>query len=296
MDSQGTILIVDDTRTNIAVLTACLQHDYHLKFAMNGLRCLELAETKPIPDLILLDVVMPDMDGYDVCRHLKKNTVTKNIPIIFVTGKSSDAEEELGLQLGGADYITKPIRPGIVLARVRTQIILKRQRDELRYMALHDQLTGLFNRHFLIEAANKKIAHVSRHNGALSLMMIDIDHFKQVNDRFGHHLGDAILKGIATVLSHISRKEDIVARFGGEEFVVLLDNCAIIDAKYKAEQIRLEIETSKPEGIFVTASFGIAECQMNENLEQLLARADEALYFAKEEGRNRIVTAKNHVT
>ncbi|WP_322619576.1 diguanylate cyclase [Shewanella sp. YLB-07] len=257
MDNQGTILIVDDTSTNIAVLAACLQHHYHLKFAMNGQRCLELAETKPIPDLILLDVVMPDMDGYDVCRHLKENPVTQNIPIIFVTGKSSE-QEELGLQLGAVDYITKPIRPGIVLARVRTQIILKRQRDKLRCMALHDQLTGLFNRHFLIEVANKKIAQVSRHNGILSLMMIDIDHFKKVNDRFGHQSGDAVLKSVAKVLSAINRKEDIVARYGGEEFVVLLDNCA----KDKAEQVRQQIEASVPEGIFITASFGIAEYQM----------------------------------
>jgi len=291
MKEQGTVLIVDDTHTNIAVLAGCLQSLYHLKVAMNGKRCLELAETDPLPDLILLDVIMPGMDGYEVCKKLKENPVTEHIPIIFVTGRDSDDEEEFGLQLGALDYITKPIRPAIVQARVATHMKLKQQRDVLRTKALHDQLTDLFNRHYLIETANKKISKALRYNGSLSLIMIDIDFFKKVNDQFGHQAGDTVLKAVAKVLSDNNRNEDIVARFGGEEFVILLDECSILDAENKAEQIRLKIEALIPDGIFVTASLGIAELEADESFEQLLARTDGALYLAKEQGRNCTVKA-----
>lgn len=296
MSDKATILLVDDTRTNIELLAGCLQKTYNLKVAMNGKRCLELAESEPVPDLILLDVIMPDMDGYDVCRQLKDNSLTKDIPIMFVTGKDSDEDEELGLQLGAVDYITKPIRPAIVTARVGTQVILKQQSDTLRSMALHDQLTSLFNRHYLIEAANSKVARIKRHGGTLSLMMIDIDYFKLVNDKFGHQAGDTVLRAVASVLSSGSRKEDVVARFGGEEFVVLLDDCSILDAEEKAELLRSSIEQLLPEGISVTASFGIAELDPDgETFEHLLARADQAVYLAKEQGRNCVVQAKSEL-
>ncbi|RTR34478.1 diguanylate cyclase [Shewanella atlantica] len=292
MNDLPTILIVDDTRTNIQLLAGCLKKDYRLKIAMNGQRCLELARTAPLPDLILLDVVMPEMDGYEVCRKLKANPHTQHVPVIFVTGRDSDDEEEYGLQLGAVDYITKPIRPAIVTARVSTQIMLKQKSDELRNMALHDQLTQLYNRHFLIEAANQKMAESIRHSNPLSILMIDIDHFKQVNDQFGHQAGDSVLQAVAKVLAESNRKEDVVARFGGEEFVALFEHCSIDSAEEKAEMLRDKIEKLMPAGIPVTASFGVAELRPNEEtFEQLLARADEAVYRAKELGRNRVVPA-----
>jgi len=292
MNDLPTILIVDDTRTNIQLLAGCLKKDYRLKIAMNGLRCLELARIEPLPDLILLDVVMPEMDGYEVCRKLKANPHTQHIPIIFVTGRDSDEEEEYGLQLGAVDYITKPIRPAIVTARVSTQIMLKQKSDELRNMALHDQLTQLYNRHFLIEAANQKMAESIRHGNPLSILMIDIDHFKQVNDQFGHQAGDSVLQAVAQVLAESNRKEDVVARFGGEEFVALFEHCSIESAEEKAERFRDKVERLMPAGIPITASFGVAELRPNEeSFEQLLARADEAVYRAKVLGRNRVELA-----
>ncbi|WP_076410694.1 diguanylate cyclase [Shewanella sp. UCD-KL12] len=296
MDEKATVLLVDDTRTNIQLLAGCLKQDYRLKIAMNGKRCLELAQTPPLPDLILLDVIMPEMDGYEVCRQLKQNPETKHIPIIFVTGRDSDEDEEFGLQLGAVDYIAKPIRPAIVTARVSTQITLKHQSDELRSMALHDQLTQLYNRHFLIESANNKLAHVDRHGHDLSLLMIDVDFFKHINDQFGHHAGDQVLKAIAQVLQADNRKEDVVARFGGEEFVVLLEHCGLDSAIEKAERLREKIEALEPSGITVTASFGVAQLQEHENtFVELLTRADEAVYIAKEQGRNRVVASDNQV-
>lgn len=293
MSNKAVILVVDDIPTNAQALALLLKDDYVIKVATGGVRALELAGQDPIPDLILLDVQMPDMDGYDVLRLLRENSDTAQIPIIFVTGKDSVEDEEYGLELGAVDYITKPIRPSIVKARVKTHIMLKEQNNQLIAMATHDQLTGLYNRHYLADTLSKKLSQCKRHNEALSVIMADIDHFKNVNDTFGHLMGDIILKAVGNVIQDSARKEDISARFGGEEFVLVLDNCTAEDAMIKAEKIRKAIESLTTQGIEVTGSFGVA--QLNENIqryEDLLKNADTALYIAKEEGRNRVIMFK----
>ena len=293
MSNKAVILVVDDIPTNAQALALLLKDDYVIKVATGGVRALELAGQDPIPDLILLDVQMPDMDGYDILRLLRENSDTAQIPIIFVTGKDSVEDEEYGLELGAVDYITKPIRPSIVKARVKTHIMLKEQNNQLIAMATHDQLTGLYNRHYLADTLSKKLSQCKRHNEALSVIMADIDHFKNVNDTFGHLMGDIILKAVGNVIQDSARKEDISARFGGEEFVLVLDNCTAEDAMIKAEKIRKAIESLTTQGIEVTGSFGVA--QLNENIqryEDLLKNADTALYIAKEEGRNRVIMFK----
>lgn len=290
MSNKAVILVVDDVPTNVQALALLLKEDYAIKVATDGVRALELAAQDPIPDLILLDVQMPDMDGYDVLRLLRENSDTAHIPIIFVTGKDSAEEEEYGLELGAVDYITKPIRPSIVKARVKTHLMLKQQHDQLMAMATHDQLTGVYNRHYLADDLSKRMSQSKRHNEALSVIMVDIDHFKNVNDTFGHLMGDLILKAVAKVVGESARKEDTAARFGGEEFVLVLDNCTAHDALIKAERLRSKIEALMPESIAVTASFGVAQLDAHiEQYEELLKNADTALYVAKEEGRNRVV-------
>lgn len=293
MSKQAVILVVDDSPTNVQTLALLLKNDYVIKVATDGVRALELAGQDSIPDLILLDVQMPDIDGYDVLRLLRENSDTAEIPIIFITGKDRVEDEEYGLELGAVDYITKPIRPSIVKARVKTHIMLKQQHDQLLAMATRDQLTGLYNRHYLADTLSKKVSHCKRHNEALSVIMVDIDHFKNVNDTFGHLMGDLILKAVAKVLGESARKEDIAARFGGEEFVLVLDNCTAEDAMIKAEKLRKAIQSLMTQGIETTASFGVA--QLTENIqryEDLLKNADTALYIAKEEGRNCVVMYK----
>ncbi|MDQ1298152.1 MAG: hypothetical protein QG558_691 [Campylobacterota bacterium] len=290
MSNKAVILVVDDVPTNVQALALLLKEDYGIKVATDGVRALQLAGQDPIPDLILLDVKMPDMDGYDVLRLLKENSDTAKIPIIFVTGKDSEEEEEYGLELGAVDYITKPIRPSIVKARVKTHLMLKQQHDQLMAMATHDQLTGVYNRHYLVDDLSKRMSQSKRHNEALSVIMVDIDHFKNVNDTFGHLMGDLILKAVAKVVGESARKEDTAARFGGEEFVLVLDNCTAYDALIKAERLRSKIEALMPESIAVTASFGVAQLDAHiQQYEELLKNADTALYAAKEEGRNRVV-------
>lgn len=290
MSNKAVILIVDDVPTNVQALALLLKEEYVIKVATSGARALEIAGQDPIPDLILLDVQMPDMNGYDVLKLLKENSDTEQIPIIFVTGKDAVEDEEYGLELGAVDYIAKPIRPSIVKARVKTHIMLKQQHDQLVGMATHDQLTGLYNRHYLSDALSKKVAHAKRHGEALSVIIVDIDHFKNVNDTFGHLIGDLILKAVARTMQDSARKEDIAARFGGEEFIMVLDNCTAHDALVKAENLRSKIQLLHPEDIAVTASFGIVQLDKDmQRCEDLLKNADTALYIAKEEGRNRVV-------
>lgn len=290
MENKAVILIVDDVPTNVQALALLLKDDYALKVATSGSRALELAGQEPIPDLILLDVQMPEMDGYDVLKLLKENSDTAQIPIIFVTGKDSVDEEEHGLLLGAVDYIVKPIRPSIVKARVKTHLTLKQQHKMLTEMATRDQLTKLHNRHYLSDALSKQISKAKRHGEVFSVIIADIDHFKNINDTFGHLTGDIILQAVAKVIQESARKEDIAARFGGEEFVLVLDNCTAVDALTKAQILREKIEQLHPEGISVTVSFGVAQLDGSiEKGEDLLKNADKALYIAKEEGRNRVV-------
>jgi len=289
MSDKAVILIVDDVRINLQTLAHILKDDYTIKVASGGAQALELAAQEPIPDLILLDVGMPEVSGYDVCRILREDSATINIPIIFVTGKDSIEEEEYGLSLGAVDYITKPIHPSIVKARVKTHITLKQQRDLLKSMAVRDQLTGLYNRHYLVDMMTHKVSEAKRHEQPLCVIMVDIDHFKEVNDSFGHLEGDKVLEKIAKILQDGARREDIVARFGGEEMILVLNNCPLEEAVAKAEKLRKEIELSEPEGIAISASFGVAKVsESNDTCEKLIKSADDALYQAKAKGRNRV--------
>ncbi len=289
MSEKTLVLIIDDSPTNLQVLANCVKKYYCVKVATSGEQCLKIAQVEPQPDLILLDIDMPVMDGYEVCKHLKASPQTADIPIIFVTGLKEDGDEEKGLALGAVDYITKPIRPAIVIARVKTHVTLKLQRDKLNKMAFFDQLTGLYNRHYLFDIATKNVARALRHQYNFWVLMIDVDHFKKVNDTYGHHMGDEVLKSLADTLISESRSEDIVARFGGEEFVILFDPCNKGDARIKATRILKKIEQLNPHNIAVTVSIGMAKLLSEDsNFEGLLRRADDALYHAKKNGRNRI--------
>lgn len=295
MTDKPIILIVDDEPANIQILAACLKDKYNIKVATSGEQCMEIVDDPDqiMPDLILMDIEMPGKGGYEACRCLKENTNYSSTPVIFVTARDGEGDEEKGLLLGAVDYITKPVNPAIVMARVDTHITLKQQRDELKKMALHDQLTGLYNRYYLLEEANHKVAQAMRHKHSLSLLMMDIDHFKIINDEHGHPAGDAVLQSVAKLLKELNRIEDITARFGGEEFVIVLDHCNAENAEAKAEIIRQKIEASKPEDIKVTVSIGVAELRAGEEtFSDLLKRADIALYLAKEQGRNRVILSE----
>lgn len=299
LSRQQTILIVDDAKENINILAELLRTDFKIRAATSGEKALEIAFSDNPPDLILLDVIMPVMDGYEVCIQLKASSQTKDIPVIFVTGKVSEEDEIYGFNLGAIDYITKPFSPVIVKARVHTHAELKRYRDYLEGISYLDGLTGIANRRSFNDYLDSTWSFAEREPSPISMIMMDIDHFKQFNDNYGHQAGDVCLVQIAQALSEtIVRKSDFVARFGGEEFVCILPNTSIDNAAVIAEKLRLSIIAlqiphafSSAENI-ITISLGVAAIipERNSSCETLIKAADDALYRSKKSGRNKVST------
>lgn len=291
------ILIVDDTPTNIQVLAEALRVEYRVRVAGSGRAAFDIIAKHGAPDLVLLDVMMPQMDGYEVCRNLKQSLDTKNIPVIFVTAKSDAVDEEYGLRLGAVDYIAKPFHLPIVAARVRNHINLKMKTDLLESQAMLDGLTNIPNRRRFDEALESEWKRAQRSGMPLSLIIADIDFFKRFNDNYGHGIGDECLKKVAASLAAcIERPSDLVARYGGEEFVALLPDTDATGAHAIAERFRSHVESMQiPHAYsdaanYVTVSVGLASATPDAEMlwADLLKQADEGLYLAKETGRNRV--------
>ena len=290
----GRVLIVDDELANIQILAEALGSDYDIRFATGGVRALELASEQPV-DVILLDVVMPDMDGFEVLRWLKSEPRTRHVPVIFVTSMDESTDEERGFALGAVDYIVKPVSPAIVRARVRTHIELKRQRDLLEEHAALDGLTGIANRRRFEAELDQRWRAAQRAGSSLMLMLADVDHFKQYNDNYGHGPGDECLRRVASALaSAFSRGDDFVARFGGEEFVLLLPGG---EATAQIQRLLLAVpalaipHAYSSAGKYVSLSVGALECRPAPgDLPQAAMEAvDGLLYQAKRAGRDRCV-------
>ncbi len=294
-----TVLIVDDMPTNIKVLANLLKDEYVIQAASSGRRALEIATRGKPPDLVLLDIMMPDMDGLEVCRALKDNQATQRIPIIFVSALSEVSEEAAGLSLGAVDYITKPYHGDIVRARVRAHINLKIATDQLEEMSQIDSLTQVANRRRLDRAIDNEIRRHARGSKSLGLIMLDIDYFKAFNDHYGHGAGDRCLHTIAQALNTtIKRPSDLFARYGGEEFAAILPATDREGVERVAEAMRTLIDTMHIPHAHsaitnhVTISLGcVAQVITTESAADLFMLADQALYKAKELGRNRVVTS-----
>ena len=291
MHAQANILVVDDSPENLQVISAVLKQDYRVKVAINGERALALATSAEPPDLILLDVMMPGMDGYEVCARLKQNPVTARIPVLFVSSRDDEEDEARGLSLGAIDYIVKPIRPSIVQARVRNHIELKRSRDLLEQLTTQDHLTGISNRRRFDDSLAQEWQRAAREQTPLSLVAIDIDHFKAYNDHYGHPQGDQCLIQVARALATcVTRPTDLVARCGGEEFAGLLPSTDSTGAARLAGQMRAAIEAEALEHARSPTHPHVTMVPQAEESAQLLVDlADAALYEAKGAGRNAFV-------
>lgn len=290
------ILIVEDESINLDLLSSILRDDYQLILEKSGSKALARAE-KQQPDLILLDIVLPDLDGFSVITALKNNDRTKEIPVIFISSLKEVSDEEMGLMLGAVDYITKPYNAAIVKARVKTQMKLVTQVKLLERIALLDGLTEIPNRRSFTERFLQEWERAVRNHSALSLVMIDVDFFKQYNDNYGHGMGDEALKTIAHTLSaRVQRSDDFLARIGGEEFAIILPDTDAIGGISFAEKLRAAIEMLKiPHDYSVihpnlTISLGGATVMpVNDSSHLFLyEEADRMLYQAKEKGRNRV--------
>ena len=292
---KPTILVVDDMTTTLLLLHDLLKDTYEVKIAKSGTKALEILESPNDIDLILLDIEMPDINGYDVCKRIKNNETIKNIPIIFITGRTSQEDEEYGLNLGAIDYITKPFNKAIVKLRIKNYLDLKIKNDMLEKLSMYDGLTNIRNRRFFDETFEKTFSEIKRDKKSLAVLMIDIDFFKLYNDNYGHGQGDETLRKVAKALEKtIKRASDFVARYGGEEFVILLKDInkdgveAVANNLLNAvRELKITHEFSKIES-YVTVSIGASFYNSSSDITklELLLKADETLYNVKNSGRN----------
>jgi two-component system, cell cycle response regulator len=291
------VLIIDDSSTTHAFVKSKLSGEpIEIHSAPNGKVGLELAASLQ-PDLILLDVEMPHPNGFEVCRLLKAEPVTMSIPIIFLTGASSTEEKIKGLELGAADYVTKPFDMAELRARVRGSLRTKYLLDLLSRKAMIDGLTGLWNRGYMDQRLKAELSLIKRTGLSFSCIMADVDHFKSINDTYGHAFGDDALIAVSRVFAENSRNEDIVCRYGGEEFVLLLPGIAIEGAMTFAERLRKTISqltlVHSGQQVKLTCSFGVSTVGPTDIADASPVKlADQALYEAKRGGRNRVVAAE----
>lgn len=288
---KKTILIVDDTKTNIDILLNLLGERYDIVVALDGESALETLEESSV-DLILLDIMMPNIDGYEVCSRLKSNEMTSDIPVIFLTARDDEDSIERAYEIGAIDYITKPFKPIELLARISTQLRVKELIEHLNFISSYDEMTGIYNRRKFFELSEKKF---TQNRNDMYAVMIDIDKFKNINDSYGHPMGDTVIKLITKTISKHLPDDAIFGRLGGEEFCIVCNHSSSGGIIENIEMIReavenLEIISDNGESIKFTISEGVAKAsQETKKLDELLKNADIALYEAKGLGRNRVI-------
>ncbi len=287
---QDTILVVDDENTNIDIILGILGEDCDAVVAKDAAEARAVLEREKV-DLILLDIMMPGTDGYTFCRELKDNAELADIPVIFVTAKTDEESLQKGFDVGGVDYVKKPISAVELKARVNTHLRLSATLKQLRFLASKDPMTGIYNRRRFFELANERFAQMTEADYAV---MIDLDEFKTINDTYGHQTGDTVLKTAVTALQGTLGQDALLGRLGGEEFALLLHSES--DRELESKLLRAKTALNKAtaaQGIPATASFGV--CAYDKsclNIDKMLCQADTALYQAKAAGRNRIAFSK----
>jgi diguanylate cyclase (GGDEF)-like protein len=292
---QRKVLVVDDSQANLILLKAHLKSMGLIAIltenATDGIRM----ATEQKPDIILLDVMMPEIDGFETCRRLKANVQTSAIPIIFVSAKDQSEDKISGLKLGAVDYVTKPFNRGELQARIGIVLHMIELQERLLLLANTDELTGLSNRRHFFEILEREILQAKIRGSSVAVMMFDIDHFKNVNDSYGHLNGDKVLQQIGKILNENIYPLDLAARYGGEEFVVLMPGMPVEVAGQRAEKLRKVVDNyhweiaGKP--ISITCSVGVTVFDGTDTTDpyELIRRADDALYAAKHHGRNLVV-------
>jgi len=296
------ILIIDDSRVIVHVARDFLNRNGHeVLIAQDGPQGLDLARSQ-LPDLILLDLVLPQMDGYEVCKKLKQEDKTSIIPVIMLTSKAEPGDKVRGLQIGAVDYVTKPFDEAELLARVNIHLrlrelyeALQEKNRQLQELANCDGLTGLFNHRYFHEQLTQDFLRAKRYYEPLSCVLFDIDYFKRCNDTYGHKVGDHVLMSVGGLIKKVIRDSDLAARYGGEEFAVILYHTPVAGAYQAAERIRVTVKDQtfhKDDQAFqITISAGVASVPHANITDpiKMIECADQALYLAKQQGRDQVI-------
>ena len=292
-ESKPLILIVEDSSVNGRLCEKLLnKHGYDTAMCSDGETAIEFVNTNS-PDLILLDIVMPGIDGYEFCRAMQNNPKVKHTPIIFLSSMNDEKSIIKGFESGAVDFITKPFRHQELIARTRTHVELKRAKEKLLRMAITDELTGLVNRRYFMGRLLHEYERTKRYESVFTVLMIDLDFFKRINDTYGHQAGDTVLRTVSDSMKLSLRLSDIIGRIGGEEFAVILPETEISSAMIIGERLRKRVEAldipHKSHSIKISISIGASPCSTDDmSIDDVLQRSDSALYRAKENGRNRI--------
>jgi len=308
------ILIVDDSPVEIKIIRRLLGDEYELLEVTSGQVAIELIN-ETMPDLILLDIIMPGMDGLSICKMIKSQSVTHEIPVIFITSASTSRDVVKGFEAGGQDYIIKPFHYSELRARIKVHLDLKRSKEtllkyakeletknqelndllaKLETVAMTDFLTGLVNRRHMTQRIKAEATDLNAKQGKITFIMADIDEFKKVNDTYGHECGDLVIKEVADMIKSVVREEDVIARWGGEEFLMMLPGIDLEGGKIVAERIRRGIETTdfsyQEKVLSMTITLGVAELDPTLGIDASIKKADEALYKGKHQSKNCVVS------
>ncbi len=297
MSDMGKILVVDDDRTLIRIVKTRLEAEkYKVFIASNGEEALRILDKKR-PDLVILDIMMPGIDGFETCQRLRSKPAHRHLPVIMLTAKHNPSEKVKGLDMGAVDYMTKPYESDELLARIRAGLRARREYERIMKMVSRDALTGLYNRRSFDLRFAEEFSRAERYNREFSLVMLDIDHFKTVNDTYGHPTGDIVLKQVADLIQKNIRKSDIPYRYGGEEFVILALETDVAGVEICAERIRTSCEKfhfgkeKKPISITISLGFSYYQQDSASSPEDMLRKADSMLYQAKARGGNCVTSA-----
>ncbi len=294
--SQFDVLIVDDTPENLYVLNVILSKvGYKVRLVTSAKQALSAIGNK-LPDLILLDITMPDVNGYEFCSSLKNNPSYADIPVIFISALSDTIDKVKAFAAGGVDYVTKPFQTEEVLMRIEThlkigalQTQLTLQNEKLLYLSTMDSLTGVYNRRCLVEQVEKLIETAQSMVNPFFIVIIDIDFFKKMNDEYGHQYGNSVLNTVSSVIKDSVGKEQMFGRYGGDEFFLICPNFTMEQLQEILTTIYLNVSKIKWDKEHeVTLSCGVSKYEYGDNFDSLVERADKKLFIAKNKGRNRI--------
>lgn len=292
--ANSKILVVDDDKLSLTLMTNILKAEGYMVYPFdNGSSILEMVYLIK-PSAILLDIILPGIDGFEICKMLKGDIQTQDIPIIMITGRTHSSDVKKALELGAFDYIKKPIDEVELAARVKSVLRYNEYQEKLKAMAIKDGLTGLYNHTFLIEILEKEIKKHEKKSSGISFAMVDIDHFKKVNDVYGHLFGDKVLKGLSDILSESVANFGIAGRYGGEEFGIIFTNSDKEGLYNLCEKLRRNVQDNEfqigNDKVKITVSIGACFKENSKNLksDEIIRQADEALYKAKSSGRNKV--------